>query len=307
MKTVLIGTRGSKLALAQAHYVAERLKCEFPSVDFKLHKVTTTGDRVQKVSLSAIGGKGLFTKEIEESLIKGEVDLAVHSLKDVPSEVPPGLALSAFTNRLDPHDALISRENLAFLALPPGAVVGTSSLRRKAQILAFRPDLEIVPLRGNVETRLRKLKEQNLDAIVVALAGLVRLGLEDRVSEIIDYKIILPAVGQGALAIETRKGDSETSQLARSLDDPATRTEVCAERELMRLLDCSCRTPFSALARVSDSEIILDAAVLSPDGKECVRECERGMKERWQEIVRRLYDKLVRSGAEKILQSLRVT
>lgn len=305
MKIVLIGTRGSKLALAQAQYVAERLKCDFPSVDFKLHKVTTAGDRVRKVSLSSVGGKGLFTKEIEESLIRGEVDLAVHSLKDVPSELPQELILSAFTNRLDPHDALISKDNLPFSALPPGAVIGTSSLRRKAQILAFRPDIKIVPLRGNVETRLRKLKEQDLDAIVIALAGLIRLGLTDCVSEIIDCKIILPAPGQGALAIQTRKRDSENAQYARLLDYPATRTEICAERDLMRLLGCSCRTPFSALARVSDSEITLEAAVLSPDGKECVREYELGIKERWQEVVRRVYDKLVRSGAEEILQSLR--
>jgi hydroxymethylbilane synthase len=306
MKPVLIGTRGSKLALAQAQYVAQRLKSAFPSVDFKLCKVTTAGDRIRKVSLSAVGGKGLFTKEIEDSLIRGEVDLAVHSLKDVPSELPRELTLSAFTNRLDPHDALISKDNLPFSALPSGAVVGTSSLRRKAQILAFRPDLKIVPLRGNVETRLRKLKEQNLDAVVIALAGLIRLGLADCVSEIVDYKIVLPAPGQGALAIQTRKGDSQIEQFARALDDPLTRAEVSAERELMRLLDCSCRTPFCALARVNGSEISLEAAVLSPDGTRCVREHERGIKERWQGVVRKVYDKLIRSGAEKILQSVRV-
>lgn len=305
MKTVVIGTRGSRLALAQAEHVAESLRRAFPSVDFKLHKITTTGDRARKVSLSAIGGKGLFTKEIEESLIKGEVDLAVHSLKDVPSELPQELTLCAFTKRLDPHDALISRENLTLQALPPGSAVGTSSLRRRAQILAFRPDFKIVPLHGNVPTRLRKLKEQNLDAIVIALAGLERLGLTNCVTEIIDYSIILPAPGQGALAVETRKGDSESAELARALDDPLTRIEVCAERELMRLLGCSCRTPFCALARVNGSEIAFEAAILSPDGTQCVRERETGAKERWQEVVRKLCNKLIESGAEKILESLR--
>jgi hydroxymethylbilane synthase len=305
MKTVVIGTRGSELALAQAEYVVESLRRAFPSVDFKIRKVTTTGDRVQKFPLSAIGGKGLFTKEIEESLIKGEVDLAVHSLKDVPVQLPQELTLCAFTNRLDPHDALISRENLTLQALPPGAVVGTSSLRRKAQTLAFRPDLKIVPLRGNVPTRLRKLKEQNLDAIVVALAGLERLGLANCVTEVIDYSVILPAPGQGTLAIETRKEDSESAQLARSLDDPITRTEVCAERELMRLLCCSCRTPFAALARVNGSEIAFEAAILSPDGTQCVKGRETGVKEKWREVIKKLHNKLIASGAEKILKYLR--
>src|SRR3972149_2130891 len=215
-----IGTRGSQLALFQANWVKDQLSHAHPDLKVTLVKIKTTGDKIQDVPLAKIGGKGLFVKEIEESLLQKKVDLAVHSIKDVPTEFPKGLHLPVITKREDPRDVFISRDGRTLKGLPKGAKIGTSSLRRQAQLLHFRNDLELIPLRGNLDTRLKKLRTMNLDGIVLALASVRRLGLEERVTEIIPADISLPAIGQGALGIETRKDDEEVEERIRFLNDP---------------------------------------------------------------------------------------
>ena len=224
---IIIGTRGSKLALWQADYVEQRLREEYPGLQVTQKRISTKGDRILDVPLAKIGGKGLFTKELEEEMLSGSIDLAVHSLKDMPAKVPDGLMIAAVTKRLDPGDALVSNRFSSFSELPQGARVGTSSLRRRAQLLCARPDLTMIDLRGNVNTRLRKLDEGEYDAIVLAVAGLKRLGFADRIREVLPQTMVLPAVGQGALAIETRADDKETRDMLAFLRDDET--ICCAE------------------------------------------------------------------------------
>ena len=231
---IIIGTRGSKLALWQADYIEQRLREEYPGLSVTQKRVTTKGDRILDVPLAKIGGKGLFTKELEEEMLSGGIDLAVHSLKDMPAKVPDGLVIAAVTKRLDPGDALVSNRFSSFEELPKGARVGTSSLRRRAQLLCARPDLEMLDLRGNVNTRLRKLDEGEYDAIVLAVAGLKRLGFADRIRQVLPREMVLPAVGQGALAIETREDDRETRDMLAFLRDDDTICCTEAERSFLR-------------------------------------------------------------------------
>ncbi|MBR3622243.1 MAG: hydroxymethylbilane synthase, partial [Selenomonadaceae bacterium] len=233
MKEIVIGTRRSKLALWQADFVKNQLEEKYPRLKISLKEIVTKGDKIVDAPLSKIGGKGLFTKELEESMLRGEIDIAVHSLKDMPTKLPEGLSIIAVTKRLDPGDAFVSNKYKSIAELPIRAKVGTSSLRRKAQLLRARSDLEIVSLRGNVETRLRKVKEENLDGAVLAVAGLKRLGFEDRIKEVISRDIMLPAVGQGALAIEGRESDNEIIKTLSFLNDNATRTATMAERAFL--------------------------------------------------------------------------
>jgi len=269
--SVRIATRGSALALAQARRVAgwlqERLGCAGELVVLK-----TTGDRIQDRSLAKVGGKGLFVKELEEALRDGRADLAVHSAKDLPAELAPGCVLAAFPERADARDALVARARGARLdALPRGARVGTGSVRRSAQLRAARPDLEVVPLRGNVPTRLRKLEDEGLDAVVLACAGLERLGLADRIDERLDPERVLPAVCQGVLAVETRADDPWAERLA-ALDDPAARVAATAERAFLSGLGGDCATPLAAWARADGSgRIRLDALLASADGRRLLR------------------------------------
>lgn len=250
MKTnLIIGTRQSLLAMWQSNYIAGRLREEYPGCDVTLKKIVTKGDRILDVPLAKIGGKGLFTKEIEQELLDGTIDLAVHSLKDMPTVLPEGLCLTAITERANAGDAFVSNKYNSIEELPEGSVLGTSSLRRRAQLLARRPDLKIVDLRGNVDTRLKKLDEGQMDAIILAAAGLTRLGHADRIKEIIPQSYCLPAVGQGALAIECRTDNFKVRQMLDFLNDTATKQATDAERAFLGLLEGGCQVPIGRARR----------------------------------------------------------
>ncbi|HEY0072806.1 MAG TPA: hydroxymethylbilane synthase [Abditibacteriaceae bacterium] len=281
---LIMGTRGSALALAQARQFARHLEAAHPGLKVEEQIIRTTGDKQQSAPLPAIGGKGVFTLEIEAALHEGVIDFAVHSLKDLPPELPEGLILGAIPHRANASDVFILRNEIEGLhsldALPFGARIGTSSLRRQAQLLSLRPDLQIEDIRGNIDTRLRKLDEQNFDAIILAHAGLERLGLREAISGRcfdLDQNLFVPAPGQGALAIEARNADKQTLQLLSKLDDALTRAEISAERTAMRALNAGCSTPLGARAVASENALHLWAVVLSPDGKQRVFAEARGL------------------------------
>ena len=301
---LVIGTRGSPLALWQANHIAERLRAAFPGLSIRLEPIKTTGDKILDVPLAKVGGKALFVKEIEEALLDQRVDLAVHSMKDVPTELPPGLAISAVTEREDPHDVLISRTGAHFRDLPSGARVGTSSLRRQAQLLHHRPDLHILPLRGNLDTRIRKLALEGLDAIVVAAAGVKRLGLMERITEVLPPEICLPAIGQGALGIEIRQGDSTATGKVGILDHPDTHVAVMAERAFLRRLGGGCQVPFAAHARVADDRLFLRGLVATPDGKQVIAGERQGKRTEGEAVGAALAEELLSRGAAGILRVL---
>jgi hydroxymethylbilane synthase len=294
---LVIASRGSQLALWQAHWVEGQLKGL--GYQSRIEIIKTTGDKITGVPLAQVGGKGLFTKEIEEALLEGRADLAVHSLKDLPTELPAGLVLAATPVREDPRDAMAGRR---LADLPAGAKVGTSSLRRAAQLRKLRPDLRIEPVRGNVDTRLRKLSEGQYDAIVLAAAGLKRLGWEDRIAEILSPEIICPAVGQGALAIETGAGAGW--EACRQLDHAPTRAAVTAERAFLASLGGGCQVPIGAHAAVEDSRLRLTGVVVSPDGAALVRDGADGPAAEAGRIGRELGRKLLAAGAGRILESV---
>jgi hydroxymethylbilane synthase len=264
--------------------------------------IRTTGDKIADIALSQVGTKGMFTKEIEEALAEGRVHLAVHSLKDLPTEVPPGFELAAITRREDPRDVLLSRDHRGLNQLPQGARVGTSSLRRQAQLRALRPDLEIHPLRGNVDTRLRKLESGEFDAIILAAAGLRRLGRTELVREFIPAEIMCPAAGQGALGIEIRAGDGETRQHLLFLDDAAARSATTCERALLHRLGGGCQVPIGALAEVRGEHLHLSAVVAHPDGSQVLREAQNGTNS--ENLATSVAKALLARGAEAILQEL---
>ncbi len=266
MNPLRIGTRGSPLALWQANHVADRLRPLAAPRPVELVRIQTAGDVQRDAALAQIGGEGLFTKEIQRVVLDDSADVAVHSLKDLPTVVVEGLSLAAVPPRGPTGDALVSRRHAGFDRLPPGAVVATSSLRRRAQVLHRRPDLRLVDIRGNVETRLRKLDEQGLDALILAQAGLERLGLARQITEVLDPSWMLPAVGQGALGLECRADDAETLVLLRRLDDLATRQAVLAERAFLRAMGGGCQVPMGAAATVNGQSLALRAVVLGPDG-----------------------------------------
>jgi len=270
VRPLRIGTRGSPMALYQAGLVRDRLREAHPELAaegaLELVPIRTTGDRVQTRLLAEIGGKGLFTKEIEEALLDNRIDLAVHSLKDMETVLPAGLAIGCVLARDDPRDVLVARGSASLAALPPGARVGTASLRRRAQLLRLRPDLAVVPIRGNVNTRLAKLEAGEVDALVLALCGLERLGMSGVAGEIFPVEAMLPAVGQGALAVECRATDDVVRPLLAPLHDPASAACVIAERSMLAALDGSCRTPIAGLATIEGDRLSLDALLLSPDG-----------------------------------------
>ena len=299
-----IGTRGSQLALFQANWVKERLSQAHPDLHVSLIKIKTTGDRIQDAPLAKIGGKGLFVKEIEEALIQERIDLAVHSVKDVPTEFPAGLHLSAVTKREDPRDVLISREGTSLKNLSQKAKLGTSSLRRQAQLLHFRSDFQIVPLRGNLDTRLKKLKTVNLDGIIVALAGVKRLGLEERITEIISTEISLPAVGQGALGIETRMDDKEVEERIQFLNDPASSIAVSAERAFLKRLGGGCQVPIAAYGHTVDSVLEIDGFVGTIDGHRFIRHHIGGAVSEAESLGIELADILLNKGAKEILDEI---
>jgi hydroxymethylbilane synthase len=267
-----LGTRGSLLARRQAEMVRDVLLALHPDLTIELEFISTHGDRAADVPLHLLSGQGAFARAIEEALLAGTVDLAVHSLKDLPARERPELALAAFPPRADARDALVSRDNISFAALPGRARVATGSPRRAAQLLAARPDLRIVDIRGNLDTRLRKLESQGLDALVLAVAGLERLGLADRIAEALPIELCLPAVGQGALAVQCRADDAATRALVAALDDPATRAAVEAERALLAALGGGCKVPIAAHAAPRAGELRLEGMVAATDGSEVVRD-----------------------------------
>jgi hydroxymethylbilane synthase len=301
-RTVRIGTRGSKLALTQTRWVQGRLQHERPDLDVQLVTITTSGDRFVDQPLSTIGGKGLFVKEIEEALVAGRIDCAVHSMKDVPNELAPGLIIAAIPPREDARDVLITRDGHGLDRLPPNARLGTSSLRRMALLRAVRADLEVMNLRGNVDTRLRKLDAGEVDAIVLAAAGLRRLGIEHPGMVCFDLQQFIPAIGQGALAIESR--DDDTAALLAPLDHPHTRLAVSAERAFLLRVGGSCRTPLAAHATVNADTVELRALIASPEGTRVVRGARTGTAATAAAMGTDLAEELLRRGGAEILRAL---
>ena len=295
-----IGSRGSQLALWQANHIAASLRERGHDVEVEI--IHTTGDKIVDVALAKVGAKGMFTKEIEEALASDQVDLAVHSLKDLPTELSDRFEIVAIPAREDPRDALCSVRYSSIEDLPQSARVGTSSLRREAQLKALRPDLLVHPLRGNVDTRLRKLQSGEYDAIILACAGLKRLGRTEAVKQIIPVEKMCPAAGQGALAIETRAGDDEVRSALAFLDDKASRTETECERALLRKMGGGCQVPIGASATWRNGELHLDAVVASPDGSVVLRESETG--ENADRLGEAVGEKLLQRGGAKILEQV---
>ena len=300
MAALRIGSRGSQLALWQANHIAALLREQGHKVELEI--IRTTGDKITDVSLAQVGTKGMFTKEIEEALAEGRVDLAVHSLKDLPTEVPPGFELAAITRREDPRDVLLSQKHEGLSHLPQGARVGTSSLRRQAQLKMLRPDLEIQPLRGNVDTRLRKLESGEFDAIILAAAGLRRLGRTELVREFIPAETMCPAAGQGALGIEIRAGESATRQHLLFLNDAAARTATTCERALLHQLGGGCQVPIGAFAEARGQRLHLTAVVAHPDGSRVLREAQEGAD--YEKLAASVANALLARGAQQILQEV---
>ncbi|MGP4071372.1 hydroxymethylbilane synthase [Piscibacillus sp. B03] len=268
MRKIVIGSRRSNLALTQTEWVIEQLKKHTDDYEFEVKKIVTKGDKILDVTLSKVGGKGLFVKEIEQAMFDHEIDMAVHSMKDMPSQLPEGLEIACVPEREDHRDAFISNDHVKLDDLKEGAIIGTSSLRRGAQLLTYRPDLKIQWIRGNIETRLRKLKEENFDAIILAAAGLKRMGWStDLITQYLDPEVCLPAVGQGALAIECRESDDELKQLLSKINNEYTATTVAAERKFLSMLEGSCSVPIAAYAVREGDQITLTGLVSSSDGK----------------------------------------
>ena len=301
---IIIGSRGSQLALWQANWVKSQLENLHGNADINIRVITTSGDKIKDVPLSKIGGKGLFVKEIEEALLAKEIDLAVHSMKDVPIEIPSQLEISIITKRENPLDALISKNGKKLADLPQGATIGTSSLRRSSQLLNHRNDFKIHPLRGNVDTRLKKVEEGKYDAILLASAGLNRLGWSNRITEEISHEIIIPAMGQGALGIETRLGDTKTYNFISSLNHEQTNYEVSAERALVGKLDGGCQVPIGAYAKSEDNLITLKGLVASLDGKIIHKSEIVGPIDDAINIGQDLGEVLLKMGANEILEKL---
>ena len=299
-----IGTRGSKLALVQSEWVKKEVQTRHPDVRVELVKIKTKGDKILDAPLSQVGGKGLFVKEIEEALLKGAVDLAVHSMKDVPAELQEGLKLAVYPKREDPRDAFVSKHFKTVEDLPQGASVGTSSLRRSAQLLHMRPDLHIVPLRGNVDTRLKKLDSGDLLAIVLATAGLNRLGLSGRITAPLSSDAVLPAIGQGVLGLELREEDRRTQDLVAFLNDPETELAGRAERAFLKELEGGCQVPLAGYARVEKERMVMDGMVAELDGSVVIRRQRTGEKDKPEALGITLARELKAAGADRILEKI---
>jgi hydroxymethylbilane synthase len=299
-----IGTRASKLALAQAQWVRERISARYPDLQVQLVMVRTQGDRVRDKPLSAIGGKGLFVKEIEEALQRKEIDIAVHSLKDVPAELPDNLSIGVIPEREDPCDVLISKDNTFLEALPKGSRIGTSSLRRAAQLLHYRSDLKIVPIRGNVDTRIRKIQSLDLYAIIIAAAGLMRMGMADHITQVLPTNIMLPAIGQGALGLELRREDQDTENMVMFLDHYPTHVAVEAERAFLKELKGGCQLPVACFGKLTNSSLSLDGLVADVRGEKIVRDRVSGPAEEAHALGTALAKRVLEAGARGILEEI---
>jgi len=303
-KTITIATRKSPLALWQAEHVSARLQAAHPGLKVELLKMVTQGDKILDTPLAKVGGKGLFVKELEVGLLEGHADIAVHSIKDVPVELPEGLHMPVILDREDPRDAFVSNTYKCFADLPQGACVGTSSLRRQTQLLSKRPDLIIKDLRGNVGTRLKKLDDGNYDAIILASAGLTRLGLNERIAEHLSTELSLPAIGQGAIGIECRQGDNEIEALIAVLNDDDTATRIIAERAMNHRLEGGCQVPIGGHATLDDGTLTLRGLVARSDGSEVISGSVSGSIDQAESLGIELADDLLSRGAKEILAEL---
>ncbi|MXQ55885.1 hydroxymethylbilane synthase [Shimazuella alba] len=299
MRELVIGTRKSHLAITQSNWVRSQLLNVYPELSIELERIVTKGDKVLDVTLSKVGGKGLFVKEIEQALLDKQIDLAVHSLKDMPADLPTGLKIGCVPIREDVRDCLLSRDGLALEELPSGSVVGTSSLRRQAQVLAIRPDLVVESIRGNVGTRIAKLRDGKFDAIILAVSGLKRLTLLEEISEYFSVSTMLPAVGQGALAIECRSDDHEIIELLDGIHDTATGNAVSAERAFLQAIEGSCHLPVAGYATWENNTVHLTGLVASPTGKPVIKGIEIGADP--IKVGKNLAQKLMEQGAKEIL------
>ena len=304
LETLRIATRKSPLALWQAEYVAARLQAAHPVLQTALVRMTTQGDKILDTPLAKIGGKGLFVKELEQGMLNGTADIAVHSMKDVPVEFPPGLQLGAVLQRHDPRDAMISNRYRRFSEIPPGAKIGTSSLRRQCQIKMHNAEYEIISLRGNVNTRLSKLDAGTYDAIVLAAAGMERLGLQSKISEYLDTSFSLPAIGQGAIGVECRSDDPDVMEILACLNDDDTRICVTAERAMNRTLEGGCQVPIAGFAELNNGVLRLRGLVGRPDGSKIIHSEASGQAADADQIGQRLANELLCLGADKILREL---
>ncbi len=303
MRPIVVGTRKSQLAVTQTDWVIKQLKKVDPTLEVSKEKIVTKGDQILHVTLSKVGGKGLFVKEIEQALLDKRIDLAIHSMKDMPAELPEGLIIGAIPVREDPQDCLISREGLTLEELPEGAVVGTSSLRRQSQILAARPDLVVKPIRGNLNTRLKKLEDGDFAAIILAAAGLKRLGWSQKVTEVLPMTTMLPAVGQGALAVQCRADDKEIRQLLSQINDEATAKTVHAERAFLHSFQGGCHMPLAAYAKWEGGQIQLSGLVADPNGSQVIQATLTGT-DPW-ELGANLAARLIEQGADQLLARIK--
>ena len=306
-RKIKIGSRGSPLALWQANWVKDQLESRNPDIPVEIVIIKTSGDKIQDVPLAKIGGKGLFVKELEEALLRKDVDFAVHSMKDMPIKFPFALCIASVTKRENPFDALISRNNIKLNDLPKGAKIGTGSLRRASQLLHYRPDLNLIPLRGNVETRIKKLETEGLDAIILATAGLIRLGWGDKISEIISPEILLPAMGQGAVGIEARKHDVDNQILLADMDDENTHLALDAERAVVTQLEGGCNVPIGAFATIEGNEMTLRGLVASLDGKTLYKKELKGDKVNAVALGNEMGNALLDMGGDKIMHEINST
>lgn len=303
--TLRIGTRGSGLALWQARHVERLITQAIPEVSTEIIVIKTTGDKNLESPLSEIGGKGVFVKEIEEALLSERIDIAVHSLKDVPAELPDGLILGAYVKRHDPRDAVIARSGHKLSELPEGSRVGTGSLRRASQILHYYPGLKIEPIRGNVDTRVRKLREgEQYDAIVLALAGLERMGLADEVTEVLSEETMVPAPGQGIVAIESREADPDTNELLNAINHTETAHQATAERAFLKRLSGDCNVPLGCRAVISGDNIFITGILAKPDGSLLLKESVSGEVNNAEALGVSLADGILRSGGQELLEDL---
>ena len=302
--TLRIGTRGSKLALWQANFIKSQLLSQFPEIDIQISVIKTKGDKLLDSPLSEIGGKGVFVKEIENSLLNNEIDIAVHSLKDLPSELPDGLIIGAITERQHPADAVISKNDCHLKDLMKGSRVGTGSLRRKAQILSSYPHLEIVPIRGNVETRIEKLNNEDLDAVVLAVAGLKRIGFDERISQVLDPLTIIPAPGQGIIAVQSRENDKSTNNILNKISHLPTLTESLLERSFLKHLGGDCNIPAGCYAKVSGDEISAVGFISDELGKKIIRDEIKGKIQNAKQLGSALVEKIINKGGSEILKDI---
>ncbi|MGB4206951.1 MAG: hydroxymethylbilane synthase [Smithellaceae bacterium] len=298
---IKVGTRGSKLALAQTNSVIEALKKVAPEIEAEICVIRTSGDIMQDVSLAQIGGQGVFVKEIEEALLARSIDLAVHSMKDVPGETPEGLIFAAVMKREDVRDVLVSRGNVKMEFMPKGAKIGTGSLRRAAQIKAMLPDVSIMPLRGNIDTRLKKIETENLTGVILAAAGMKRMGYLEKITQYLPIELMLPAVGQGALGLEIRVQDTQLSELCAKMNDEQTAAEVAAERAYLRALGGGCRLPIAAYGLLEGKRLTLEGILTVPNGSTMIRDKVWGEIGQAEELGKKLADLILEKGGKRLL------